>query len=189
MRLIRHIPKGPREKMIPRTLESRVEEAVPVQKITLIEEFPFAIPRNTEKMLTQKIIVLHFAKIIVLVVETVREGPPVNTIETRSYSTEPVNRFLFPSSKTNHDLSFLIQIAFDVNDHKNVFSARRSILLDTQHPDGLEKIRELEAQGHPARLEVEEPPATPPRFVTELRVSLKNGFDKCYPCRLSPSIS
>ena len=49
-------------------------------------------------------------------------------------------------------------------------SARRSILLDTQHPDGLEKIRELEAQGHPARLEVDEPPVTPPRFVTELRV-------------------
>lgn len=48
--------------------------------------------------------------------------------------------------------------------------ARRSILLDTQHPDGLEKIRELEAQGHPARLEIEEPPVTPPRFVTELRV-------------------
>lgn len=50
------------------------------------------------------------------------------------------------------------------------FLARRSILLDTQHPDGLEKIRELEAQGHPARLEVEEPPLTPPRFVSELRV-------------------
>lgn len=42
--------------------------------------------------------------------------------------------------------------------------------MDTQHPDGLEKIRELEAQGHPARLEVDEPPVTPPRFVTELRV-------------------
>lgn len=49
-------------------------------------------------------------------------------------------------------------------------SARRSILLDTQHPDGLEKIRELEAQGHPTRLEVDEPPVTPPRFVTDLRV-------------------
>ncbi|CAH1976506.1 unnamed protein product [Acanthoscelides obtectus] len=46
---------------------------------------------------------------------------------------------------------------------------RKSILLDTHHPEGLEKIRELEAQGHPARLEIEEPPAEPPRFVTELR--------------------
>lgn len=44
--------------------------------------------------------------------------------------------------------------------------------MDTQHPDGLEKIRELEAQGHPARLEVEEPPLTPPRFVSELRVHI-----------------
>lgn len=54
-------------------------------------------------------------------------------------------------------------------------TARRSILLDTQHPDGLEKIRELEAQGHPARLEIEEPPVTPPRFITELRVNNKDN--------------
>lgn len=46
---------------------------------------------------------------------------------------------------------------------------RKSIILDTHHPEGLEKIRELEAQGHPARLEVEEPVPFPPRFVTELR--------------------
>lgn len=46
---------------------------------------------------------------------------------------------------------------------------RSGILLDTHHPEGLAKIRELEAQGHPARLEIEEPVPTPPRFVTELR--------------------
>lgn len=63
---------------------------------------------------------------------------------------------------------FLIIIYFSI--------ARRSILLDTQHPDGLEKIRELEAQGRPARLEVEEPPVTPPRFVTELRVNIFQKF-------------
>lgn len=57
------------------------------------------------------------------------------------------------------------------------FLARRSILLDTQHPDGLEKIRELESQGHPARLEVEEPPVTPPKFITELRVRNSNNID------------
>lgn len=51
-----------------------------------------------------------------------------------------------------------------------LISARRSVYLETQHPDGLEKIRELEAQGHPTRLEIEEPIPTPPRFVTELRV-------------------
>ena len=53
-----------------------------------------------------------------------------------------------------------------------MIAAHRSLILDTQHPDGLEKIRELEAQGRPARLEIEEPPVFPPRFVTELRVSL-----------------
>ena len=49
--------------------------------------------------------------------------------------------------------------------------SHRSIILDTQHPEGLEKIRELEAQGRPTRLEVEEPAPFPPRFVTELRKS------------------
>lgn len=42
-------------------------------------------------------------------------------------------------------------------------------MLDTHHPEGLEKIRDLEAQGHPARMEIEEPIPTPPRFITELR--------------------
>lgn len=51
------------------------------------------------------------------------------------------------------------------------FTARRSIYLESQHPEGLQKIQELEAQGRPARLEVEEPILSPPRFVTELRVS------------------
>jgi Repeat of unknown function (DUF1136). len=51
-----------------------------------------------------------------------------------------------------------------------LFAARRSIYLESQHPEGLAKIRELEAQGRPARLEVEEPVVTPPRFITELRV-------------------
>lgn len=49
--------------------------------------------------------------------------------------------------------------------------------MDTQHPDGLEKIRELESQGHPARLEIEEPPVTPPRFVSELRVNNNNNMN------------
>jgi hypothetical protein len=51
-----------------------------------------------------------------------------------------------------------------------LFAGRRSIYLESQHPEGLAKIRELEAQGRPARLEVEEPVVTPPRFITELRV-------------------
>lgn len=46
---------------------------------------------------------------------------------------------------------------------------RKGIILDTHHPEGLVKIRELEAQGHPARLEVDEPIPIPPRFTAELR--------------------
>ncbi|XP_031367951.1 titin isoform X4 [Apis dorsata] len=66
--------------------------------------------------------------------------------------------------------------------------SRRSILLDTQHPDGLEKIRELEAQGRPARLEVEEPPVTPPRFVTELRgtTEVYEGQTAHFECQVEP---
>lgn len=44
----------------------------------------------------------------------------------------------------------------------NRLLARRSIYLETQHPDGLEKIRELEAQGRPAKLEIDEPAPTVP---------------------------
>nr|XP_029725955.1 titin-like isoform X8 [Aedes albopictus] len=46
---------------------------------------------------------------------------------------------------------------------------KRSIIFDSQHPDGLEKIQKLEAQARPSRLEHEEPDVTAPRFVTELR--------------------
>ncbi|XP_011704408.1 PREDICTED: titin [Wasmannia auropunctata] len=67
-------------------------------------------------------------------------------------------------------------------------SSRRSILLDTQHPDGLEKIRELEAQGHPARLEIEEPPVTSPRFITELRgtTEVYEGQTAHFECQVEP---
>lgn len=52
---------------------------------------------------------------------------------------------------------------------KHILLARRSIYLETQHPDGLEKIRELEAQGRPAKLEIDEPAPTAPTL-TELWV-------------------
>ncbi|XP_063986913.1 titin isoform X6 [Diachasmimorpha longicaudata] len=66
--------------------------------------------------------------------------------------------------------------------------SRRNILLDTQHPDGLEKIRELEAQGHPARLEVDEPALSPPRFVTELRgtTQIYEGQTAHFECQIEP---
>ena len=47
--------------------------------------------------------------------------------------------------------------------------SRRSIILDSQHPDGLEKIQKLEAQVRPSRIEVDDAPVSPPRFITELR--------------------
>lgn len=46
---------------------------------------------------------------------------------------------------------------------------KRSIIFDSQHPDGLEKIQKLEAQVRPSRLELQEPDVIAPRFVTELR--------------------
>lgn len=49
--------------------------------------------------------------------------------------------------------------------------ARRSIYLETQHPDGLEKIRELESQGRPTKLEIDEPTPTAPTL-TDLWVWL-----------------
>jgi len=57
----------------------------------------------------------------------------------------------------------------------NFFIARRSIYLETQHPDGLEKIRELEAQGRPAKLEINEAPPTAPTL-TDLWVYLNFTF-------------
>lgn len=46
--------------------------------------------------------------------------------------------------------------------------SRRSIILDSQHPEGLDKIQKLEAQVRPSRVEVEDTPVSPPRFVTDL---------------------
>lgn len=60
--------------------------------------------------------------------------------------------------------------------------------MESHHPDGLERIRELEAQGHPTRLEVEEPIPTVPRFVTELRGSTDvfEGETAHFECQVEP---
>ncbi|KAE8746083.1 hypothetical protein FOCC_FOCC007207 [Frankliniella occidentalis] len=67
-------------------------------------------------------------------------------------------------------------------------SSRRSIYLESQHPDGLEKIQMLEAAGHPARLEVEEPVVTAPRLVTELRgtTEIFEGQTAHFECQVEP---
>lgn len=46
---------------------------------------------------------------------------------------------------------------------------RRSIILDTQHPDGLEKIQKLESRAGPMRPEIDDLPISAPRIVTQLR--------------------
>lgn len=46
---------------------------------------------------------------------------------------------------------------------------RRSIILDTQHPDGLEKIQKLESRVAPGRSEISDHPISPPHFVAQLR--------------------
>lgn len=68
------------------------------------------------------------------------------------------------------------------------FAGHRSIILDSQHPNGLEKIRQLEAQGHNTRMEVDEPAATPPRFVTELRgtTHVHEGQTAHFECQVEP---
>ncbi|XP_023947919.2 titin [Bicyclus anynana] len=67
-------------------------------------------------------------------------------------------------------------------------ASHRSIILDTQHPNGLEKIKQLEAQGHPARMEVEEPKISPPRFVAELRGTshVFEGQSAHFECQVEP---
>lgn len=59
-------------------------------------------------------------------------------------------------------MNFTIYVLYFYDIYYNFLIARRSIYLETQHPDGLEKIRELEAQGHPAKLEIDEPPPAAP---------------------------
>uniref|UniRef100_A0A0K8UMS0 Regulatory protein zeste n=1 Tax=Bactrocera latifrons TaxID=174628 RepID=A0A0K8UMS0_BACLA len=46
---------------------------------------------------------------------------------------------------------------------------RRSMILDTQHPDALEKIQKLESKSAPARTEPGDLPIGPPHFTVELR--------------------
>lgn len=48
---------------------------------------------------------------------------------------------------------------------------RRSMILDTQHPDALEKIQKLESKVPNARTEVGDAPISPPHFTAELRGS------------------
>lgn len=46
-------------------------------------------------------------------------------------------------------------------------------MLDSQHPEGWEKMKSMEMRGAHRKLDVEELPVGPPHFVTELVVSSK----------------
>merc|ERR1719204_733881 len=47
--------------------------------------------------------------------------------------------------------------------------ARQGLLLDSQHPEGWEKMRAMESRNRNSRLEVEEPQVSAPKFVTQLQ--------------------
>ena len=53
-----------------------------------------------------------------------------------------------------------------------IILGKSGLLLDSQHPEGWEKVKSLEARGGRGRLEVEEMPLGPPHFVTELMVNI-----------------
>lgn len=77
--------------------------------------------------------------------------------------------YAYPEDSGTYICKAINLVGEAVNTCQIKVGGHRSILLDTHHPEGLQKIRELEAQGRPTRLEIDEPEPTPPRLVTELR--------------------
>ncbi|GFY64285.1 titin [Trichonephila inaurata madagascariensis] len=67
--------------------------------------------------------------------------------------------------------------------------ARRNIYYDTQHPEGLEKIRELECRTKYQPIEVEEKPICKPYFITELQgvTEYTEGDSAHFECRVEPA--
>lgn len=53
---------------------------------------------------------------------------------------------------------------------------KEGLMLDSQHPEGWEKMKSMESRQGFARLEVEDMPVGPPHFVTELMVSQPNDL-------------
>ena len=69
-----------------------------------------------------------------------------------------------------------------VNQCNVIIQAKNSLLLDSQHPEGWEKLKNLEQRGNLRRLEVEEMPIGPPHFVTELVVRSYFPSGSCRSC-------
>jgi titin len=67
-------------------------------------------------------------------------------------------------------------------------SSRSGLYLESQNPDGWEKIRALESHSHGSRPEEEDVPAVPPKFVTELQgtTKLAEGQTAHLECRVEP---
>ena len=66
---------------------------------------------------------------------------------------------------------------------------RQTLILDSQHPDGWKKVKQLEARGAShGRLEVEDLPVGPPHFVTELmgQSSLAEGQIAHFEAQIEP---
>ena len=67
-------------------------------------------------------------------------------------------------------------------------SARKGLLLDSQHPEGWEKMRELESRRRNTRLEVEEHEVTAPMFVTQFQgvTTLEEGQSAHFEAKIEP---
>ena len=57
----------------------------------------------------------------------------------------------------------------------NYILGKTGLLLDSQHPEGWEKVKSLESRAGHGRLEVEDLPVGPPHFVTELMVRIQKS--------------
>ena len=64
----------------------------------------------------------------------------------------------------------------------------KSLILDSQHPEGYEKLKHMEARSTHGRLEVEDMPVGPPHFVTELmgQTNLAEGQIAHFEAQIEP---
>lgn len=97
----------------------------------------------------------------------------VNKLNQLTFSTQNTLQFYFYSFK----LLFCS------------LSARRSIYYDTQHPEGLEKIKALEAHAKYQPIEVEDKPVCKPYFISELRgvTEYAEGDSAHFEARVEPA--
>ncbi|XP_015783235.1 titin isoform X1 [Tetranychus urticae] len=77
--------------------------------------------------------------------------------------------YVFPEDSGTYFCRATNELGEAVTTASIAVAAKKSILSDTYHPEGLEKIAALEAQGLPQRAEIEDRPISKPVFVSELR--------------------